>query len=869
MTSIIALAEGTRLAGDFVIERVLGAGGFGITYLAKETALNRPVTIKEYFPSDFAARKDGCEAVPRSQESAPDYSWGLERFVDEAKILARFNHPHIVGVHRYFRENNTAYMVLHYEEGQSLKSWLQGLGRVPRQADLDRVVAPLLDALEVIHAEDFLHRDIAPDNIIIRRNGQPVLIDFGAARGEIARHSKTISALVKPGYSPYEQYAEKNSRQGPWTDIYALGATLYFAMTKKRPPDAVLRVTKDEYRPVGEVALGSYRRRFLGAIDKSLMVDIASRPQSIGAWRGELLGPDTPRRSWLTGRQKPAPADDPLAPDLGDPGVTDAAPAGAETAAAHAPPPPDAPGRRGGIADFVDNLKQPHRPLAAALKGAAGADAAVETNPKERAEAKARAKARAEPAARPDGQTVRVDPPPAAMFARKRQAAPVQPQAAPGPAPASDGAILGGALPGAAAMPGGRAPQVPGDNVLPVPVEPVRRPPKPPGSGVSESIQRTFWNLFKLAVAGGVAYGVYINREHLPALEWEEIGGYIETMLPSPGETSSGVPPPPAKSVSSPGSGSARDGSSAVADAATEAPPVAMRVRTIDAHEGAVDAIAYDDTGGRVLTAGSDGTLRIFSADSGAMERLIRLGHGPATALAVRGRSAATGHRNGHTAVWDLDAGTQISDLRRNEAPIWSLAFTRSGRLAAASHDWTVSLWDIRKPDQPVHVFDDHGSSVQALAHAKDSDILASGGADRRLRLWDLNTLDKARTYRKQSDYITAIAFSADNQLVASGTLSGGVSVFRTRSQSRLRSFTDHDAEVTAMAFSPDGRLLVTGSKDGTVRVRETRRYRTIKTLPDHQGPVTGLAFAPGGRTFATAGADGKVRIWATAAFER
>ena len=162
-------------------------------------------------------------------------------------------------VYRYFRANNTGYMVLHFEEGQSLKDWLKALGRAPRQNELDAILAPLLDALEMIHKADFLHRDIAPDNIIIRKSGDPVLIDFGSARGEIASHSKTVSALVKPGYSPYEQYAETSRQQGPWTDIYALGATLYHAVTGKRPPDAPSRMVKDEIVPAREAALSSYR----------------------------------------------------------------------------------------------------------------------------------------------------------------------------------------------------------------------------------------------------------------------------------------------------------------------------------------------------------------------------------------------------------------------------------------------------------------------------------------------------------------------------------------------------------------------------------------------------------------------------------
>ena len=238
--NLLALPEGTELVGDFRIQRVLGAGGFGITYLAEEAALNRLVTIKEYFPADYAARGATAQATPRSQGCADDYKWGLDRFIEEAQTLARFVHPNIVRVYRYFRANNTGYMVLHFEEGGSFKAWLRNLKRAPRQPELDRMVGPLLDALETVHAGDYLHRDIAPDNIIIRKDGSPVLIDFGSARGEIASHSKTVSALVKPGYSPYEQYATTSRQQGPWTDIYALGATLYHARHRQAPAGCAL-----------------------------------------------------------------------------------------------------------------------------------------------------------------------------------------------------------------------------------------------------------------------------------------------------------------------------------------------------------------------------------------------------------------------------------------------------------------------------------------------------------------------------------------------------------------------------------------------------------------------------------------------------
>jgi Protein kinase domain len=317
MTHLVALPQGTDLVGDYRIERVLGAGGFGITYLATETQLARPVTIKEYFPVDFAARDPTEDVCPRSRGSRDDYAWGLQRFLDEAKTLAKFRHPNIVGVHRYFEAKQTAYIVQHYEEGASLKGWLDKLGRAPRQDELDRIVAPLLDALEVIHAADFLHRDIAPDNIIIRSDGTPVLIDFGSARSDIARHSKVVSALVKPGYSPYEQYATSGRQQGPWTDIYALGATLYHAISGRRPLEAPSRMLADELEPARHVARASYRAEFLRAIDRALALDVTERPRSIADWRAELAPPANAARGATRGATAKAKAGAPMPPAVG------------------------------------------------------------------------------------------------------------------------------------------------------------------------------------------------------------------------------------------------------------------------------------------------------------------------------------------------------------------------------------------------------------------------------------------------------------------------------------------------------------------------------------------------------------------------
>ena len=219
-----ALPALTRLHW-YVLERVLGQGGFGITYLAKDTNLDQRVAIKEYLPVEGATRLPDGTVHWRTDELRERYRWGLERFIQEARTLARFDHPNIVRVLSVFEFNGTAYMVMRFEEGGTLSALLDRRGTLAEN-DLLRLILPVLDGLELVHNAGFIHRDIKPDNIHIAGDGRPVLLDFGSARQSLGS-SNTLTILVAPGYAPFEQYYSDPSSQGPWTDIYGLGATCY------------------------------------------------------------------------------------------------------------------------------------------------------------------------------------------------------------------------------------------------------------------------------------------------------------------------------------------------------------------------------------------------------------------------------------------------------------------------------------------------------------------------------------------------------------------------------------------------------------------------------------------------------------------
>ena len=202
LDSRLGLPVNTVLAGSYRIVRQIGAGGFGITYAAEDINLGTTIAIKEYYPEAFGDRDAAMSVRPKSERHEPTFEWGRSSFVQEARTLARFQHASVVRVTRVFEANSTAYMVMDFEAGENFETWLKGLGRLPTQEELDRIVAPLLDALATMHAEQFLHRDIAPDNIIIRADGSPVLLDFGAARRAVAERSRALTGIVKAGYSP-------------------------------------------------------------------------------------------------------------------------------------------------------------------------------------------------------------------------------------------------------------------------------------------------------------------------------------------------------------------------------------------------------------------------------------------------------------------------------------------------------------------------------------------------------------------------------------------------------------------------------------------------------------------------------------------
>jgi serine/threonine protein kinase len=354
--AINALPAGTRF-GELEILGTLGVGGFGIVYLARDHSLEREIAIKEYMPSQFAMRDGRSQVSVRSTSMRDTFELGRRSFVNEAKLLARFDHPSLLKVYRFWEANGTAYMAMPRLVGQNLREARKAQPTPPPEAWTRRVFDAVLGGLAILHAQQVWHRDIAPDNIFMPADGgPPILLDFGAARQAIGDRTQVFTAILKPSFAPIEQYAESTAlRQGAWTDFYALAAAMHELLTGRPPPPATARAMGDELAPLH---VEGYSPAFLAGLDWALRMPPHQRPQTAAAWREVLDGraevpaaqPAPPRVTLA-----PAPAPVPAAPldlefadtvqgtpsQLDDPGQTVVVPL--RKAKPQPPPPPPAP----------------------------------------------------------------------------------------------------------------------------------------------------------------------------------------------------------------------------------------------------------------------------------------------------------------------------------------------------------------------------------------------------------------------------------------------------------------------------------------------------------------------------------------------
>jgi len=310
-----ALDPGSRVE-NYEIRRVLGIGGFGVTYQATDLQLNCVVALKEYLPSGLAIRDgNSSQVTPKSEDEKDLFNRGLKRFLDEAQTLAKFKLPSIVRINRFLEANGTAYIVMDYEEGLPLSNYIRKR-KTLTEKEIRSVILPILTGLRSVHTHGILHRDIKPANIYLRKQGLPVLLDFGAARQELQQNSRPMTGMVTPGYAPFEQYNNRD-KQGPWTDLYGVGATLYHCVTGNIPPPSPDRISAsqnhdaDPLKHAHTAAKSGYSDALLSSIDWMLNLQPKNRPQSVD----EILGMLSPIKK-NTGTDTASPV------ELGDVGQT-------------------------------------------------------------------------------------------------------------------------------------------------------------------------------------------------------------------------------------------------------------------------------------------------------------------------------------------------------------------------------------------------------------------------------------------------------------------------------------------------------------------------------------------------------------------
>jgi serine/threonine protein kinase len=866
MDTLLALPNGTELAGDYRIERVLGAGGFGITYLAEEVSLARAVAIKEYFPSDFASREGTTFVRSKSRSLDEDYQWGLERFIEEAQALARFDHSNIVKVYRYFRANNTGYMVLQHEPGDSFKGWLDNLGRAPEQEELDRILMPLLEALESIHERDFLHRDIAPDNIIIRPDGGPVLIDFGSARREVARHARTVSVLVKPGYSPFEQYAETGKRQGPWTDIYALAATLYHGVTGRRPSDAPSRMNHDDVAPAAAITYGNFRPSFLDSIDHGLALAVEDRPQSIAQWRAELLG-EVPVPEWVRTaglpldtdafRSGPAPTrkleegEEPLPAWHGRQQAAERAAEAARAPKLRAEANPLAPPPRAMTSPTPPAARAPSRQTpatpAAAVSRQASAQAPARPAPSrqasvQRAPAQARAatrerSAQAEAARAAMAQRMGVEPLAVAISAQAqavprrglmdllagvganmRAALPSRGRKARGDVQA-ERLVVEAKRAAASADIGALAPPSRADAPREVKTQLLRR------GKASRWWLRLIGPVARLAVIIGLVTAMVLS---------------VNALRREPSTVSSGTgttKPLPLASIT--------DFSLA---------------RALRGHGAMVTGVAFAADGKTLASVGADGMVQVWEAATGARVRSI-VGAPDTTSLDITDGLVTAGSADGTVKLWRLDTGDVVRSIEAKSGAVRAVVFgSTSNQVFAGGQDGKIRSFDQR--GNPRGVVGEHAQPVLALAYAAGPRLLVSSGADGQVKLWDERRRKLIRSYTGHVEDVQAVAISSDGKVLASGSDDRTVSVWDAGSSRKITDLAGHTGRVVALAFSPRAQLLASASEDGTVKLWDWTNGKLLHTYEGHIRPVRALAFPPDGHLLASAGDDDAIRLW-------
>jgi len=816
-----SLPPGTRI-NDYVIDKVLGAGGFGITYLVTDTNLRMQLAVKEFFPAEIAIRQDKTTVYPKTEKYEDVYIKGIERFLDEARNLAKFrNHPNIVSVNRVFQENGTAYFVMEYAEGESLEQHIQKMSEPIKEEELLRIFHPMLEALKVLHTENLIHRDIAPDNILLVRGGTPILIDFGASRYSMGQESRNLTSILKPGYAPFEQYQESGKKQGPWTDLYALAGTMYHCMTGHIPlkatdrAAAILEDSPDPLVPVSVVAKGKYGQNVLSAVDKALSMKTTDRPQSVIEFQDLLESEDPPPIPI----PPPPPLPRPLPP----------------------PSPQKIKCKRCGVTvkASASHCNQCGKDLSDIL------ESVVVNDPEKKSYAWVWVTIVVLIVTLISGRI---------WFRNQEIQSALQ--------HAEDLLVLK-AYAGAyeAFM-----------DVLELDAD---------NSRALTSKNKIINDVVKQAKTLREdheyfeAYKKYnsvlvMDEDNQSALT--AIGNIPSSVLNRANEMKSlGRWQYAIKYY--------RQTTEIIGSRITISEDIVycqMMLNAVNAsfirnmgtaekkHTEPVYSVDFNKDGNTLASCGGDGKIyfwnifdgsyitELFSSDSKSWYRSIE--------YSPDGNLLAIGLSNGYVYSWNI-SGDQAGDSWYSSISIVnSVAISPNGKfLACGSNDNEVKLrW---LASGILIKTNKHSNYVNSVAFSPDSRFLASGSWDDKIKLWNTSDGSHYKTFDANSD-VNVVAFSPDGKNIASGSDDKTIRLWRLSDNRLLHKMKNQTSYIYSVAFSPDGRLLASGSKDKTIVVWEVETGKELKKLTGHIGAVRSITFSPDGKYLASGSEDETVKLW-------
>lgn len=883
--------------GQYTVGKVLGRGGFGITYLGSDVARRRPVAIKEFFPD--GATRIGTTVCSPTYLTREEFERFIEQFLQEAELLSRFEHPSIVRVYNQFRENQSAYMVMDYHPAPNLSDLLENEVLEERRAI--GYVAQIGEALHALHEQSYLHRDVKPSNILVYEDGRAVLIDFGTAREYTAGRTRRMTMMLTPGYAPLEQYTER-ARRGPFTDIYSLAGTLYHMLTGELPVAATDRAIGIELPPANELN-PKVSLRVSNVVQTGLAMEVARRPQTAREFISHLQAalentavqvaaktdetptlrvdtpytpapdgyplPETDANLRLTGHEAliHALAVSPSSRWVAS-GGWDATVRMWDTLT----------GRDVWIARlhtsnawiwclafdpegrFLAGACEDHR---VRLWHAATGEQAMELDLRTRVTAVAFSPDGKRLACASADNTIRIFD---ASTGRQLVYLTDHTAAVTAIAFSPDGFLLASA---------------------------------------SEDCTVRLWEpsagrqLYQLVPAQACARAVSFSPDgqflaaafdHSAAV-WETFSARELQRFPHPHAVTSLAFAPDGRHLAT-----TTDDRLVQVFRLGEADPAV----TLEPHGGKVSAVAWSAGGELLVTGGEDRTVRLWRmretlAPAPAPEpapppvSLVTPGpevqrKGPPPSMPTRDRSTVSfkGHWAPARAVdFTVDGDNLITGSEDRTVRIWAVAngeekqrlsahaavnclgVSRSGGLmAAGSDDGMVYVWGVRDGRELITLKGPTGA-VRAVAFSPSGQFVAGGGNDQAVQVWDVKAGGRLKyDLRVHDDNVTCLAFSPDEKLLVSGSEDRQVLVWNVESGQVVARITGHSAAVWAVAFTPDGRGIVSASSDRSVQMWDRTTQKNLRRYQGHKGPVRALAMPRDGRWLASGSDDRTIRFW-------